>query len=43
MGKPFWLGIIGGIFGILAGIGVALIGRNTWRFFRYVAHRFSAS
>ena len=25
MGKPFWLGIIGGIFGILAGIGVALI------------------
>jgi len=25
MGRPFWLGIIGGIFGILAGIGVALI------------------
>lgn len=25
MGKSFWLGIIGGIFGILAGIGVALI------------------
>ena len=24
MGRPFWLGIIGGIFGILAGIGVAL-------------------
>jgi hypothetical protein len=25
MGRSFWLGIIGGIFGILAGIGVALI------------------
>ena len=25
MGRPFWLGIIGGIFGILAGIGIALI------------------
>jgi hypothetical protein len=25
MGRPFWLGIIGGIFGILADIGVASI------------------
>jgi len=25
MGRPFWLGIIGGIFGILAGIGIVLI------------------
>jgi len=25
IGRPFWLGIIGGIFGILAGIGIALI------------------
>jgi hypothetical protein len=25
MGRSFWLGIVGGIFGILAGIGVALI------------------